>query len=312
MKKINYDHFGGVDVLTMTDSPVPEIMPDQLLVRVKAVSINPLDWKIRNGEMKLMTGTIFPKDIGIDFSGVIEKVGNTASKFKTGDAVFGSVDVFKKGALAEYIAISPTEIALKPDALSFEQAAAIPIAGTAALQIFDKLAPLHKETEVLINGASGGIGMFAIQLAKRRGARVTSVVSSKSISLVEKWGSDVVINYQEENVLGRDKQYDAVIDLSGKMPFHAAKAIMKPASVYVNTIPGPKEIIGSFVHNLFSTKKYRVLLLKPSSNSLERLAAYASQGVEVFIGSSYPITRFKEGYEKASKGGVVGKWVFTV
>jgi len=312
MKKVGYDHYGSVGVLEMMDVPMPKPTGKQLLIETKAVSMNPLDWKILEGKMKLMSGSTFPKGIGIDFSGVVKQVGEGISSFRPGDAVFGSVDPFKGGALAQYLLVSEKDIALKPKNIFFEQAAAMPIVGMAALQIFEGLATLTKGTKVLINGASGGIGMFAIQIAKMKGADVTSVASAKGLPWVRKWGSDVALNYQEENILQSGNQYNVVIDLSGKMPYHLAKKIMKTPSVYVNSIPGPKEIVGAFLHNLFSQKKYKVLLLKQTQDRLETLSDYAAAGMDIFVGATFPMASFKEAYATASAGGIVVKGVITV
>jgi len=160
MKKIIYSKFGGAEVLELANVSVPSVEEKNVLIKVKAVSVNPLDWKIRNGEMKLMSGSKFPRGIGIDFSGIVKTAGNAVTKYKAGDEVFGILDVFKGEALAEYIIASEKEIAIKPSNISFDQAAAMAVVGSAALQIFDTLVKLKKGTEVLINGASGGIGML--------------------------------------------------------------------------------------------------------------------------------------------------------
>jgi NADPH:quinone reductase-like Zn-dependent oxidoreductase len=311
MKKVIYRQYGGVDVLEMVEEAIPEPDAASVLVRVKAVSINPIDWKIRAGEMKVMSGSKFPKGVGIDFSGVVEAVGGAVNKFKKGDAVFGSVDQFKGGALAEYVVVGEAAIGIKPGGVSFEKAAAMPVVGFAALQIFDRFVPVQEGTEVLINGASGGIGMFAVQIAKKRGATVTAVVGESGVALAEKWGSDRVLDYRRTNVLGENRRYDAVIDLSDKLPFKQAKAIMKRSSVYVNTVPGPKQIIGSFLHNLLSKKKYRVLLSKPFPAYLDTLARNVGAGMDVVVGRVYAADRFKDAYTEMPKGGVVGKAVFT-
>jgi NADPH:quinone reductase-like Zn-dependent oxidoreductase len=312
MKKVGYDHYGTFQVLELMEVPIPEPNDTQLLIEIKAVSINPLDWKIMEGKMKLMSGSKFPKGIGIDFSGVVTQVGEGVRSFRPGDAVFGAVDPFKGGALAEYLLVGEQDIALKPENISFEQAAAMPTVGTAALQIFNGLATVGKGTEVLINGASGGIGMFAVQIAKLKGAHVTGVASTKSLPKVRKWGSDAVLDYRKEDIPSSGKRYDVVVDLSGKMPYHTAKKIMKPESVYVNSIPGPKEIIGSFVHSLFSKKKYKVLLLKQTQTHLKTLSAYAAAGMDILIGASYPLSSFRQAYAEVSTGGIAGKAVFTV
>jgi len=312
MKKIIYNQFGGPDVLTMIDTPIPDLTDTTILIKIKAVSINPLDWKIREGEMKLMSGSKLPKGVGIDFSGIVEKAGGSIRTFKKGDEVFGSVNQFKGGALAEYLLVSEKDIALKPAKSSFAQAAALPVVGFAALGIFDQLITIRQGTEVLINGATGGIGMLATQIAKKQGAVVTAIVNEKGTTLATKWGADVVRTYRQGPPPGPAKQYDVIIDLSGKMPFDQAKGQLKPSSTYVNTIPGPRQIIGSLVHNLFSKKKYRVLLSKPSAAYLQTLSEYVNDGLEVVIGRTYKMTAFKEAYAEMPQGGIVGKAVFTL
>jgi NADPH:quinone reductase-like Zn-dependent oxidoreductase len=312
MKKIIYSKFGDTDVLEMADVPVPIVPETGLLIKVKAVSINPLDWKIRNGEMKLMSGSKFPRGTGIDFSGVVEATGKAIKNYKKGDEVFGLLDVFKGAALAEYIVTEEKDIASKPQNVSFEQAAAAPVVGSAAIQIFDTLVTIHKGSEVLINGASGGIGMFAVQIAKMKGAMVTAVVSDSGLQVVKDWGADFVINYCKEDVLKANNQFDVVIDLSNKMPFNAAKQIMKASSVYVHTAPGPKEILGSFFVNLFSNKKYKVLMLKPSLIYLENLKKHMVQGLSIVVNKAYSFNSFKEAYAEASKGRIIGKSVIII
>jgi NADPH:quinone reductase-like Zn-dependent oxidoreductase len=299
MKKVTYNRFGGTEVLQLTEAPMPE---GEIIVKVKAVSINPLDWKLWQGEMKLMGGRKFPKSVGIDFSGIVEQ-GH--GKFRKGDEVFGIASLFKGGALAEYVAVKATDITHKPAAITFEEAASLPVAGSAALQIFNTLLKIQPGMQVLINGAGGGIGPIAIQLAKKAGAIVTAVVGPAAFDLVSTLGSDVVINYQQENVLTGGKTYDAVIDLSGKMTYKEAKAILKKKGIYVNTSPGFKEIIGS----LFSGGRSKPLLLKPSPAYLENLA---KSGLHVTISKRCNFHEFKKAYDEVKKGGVVGKAVIVV
>ena len=312
MRKIIYARFGGPDVLQLAEVPVPGVKATGILIKVKAVSINPLDWKIRNGEMKLMSGSKFPKGIGIDFSGIVEETGTAVNKYKKGDHIYGILDVFKGEALSEYIAAEEKDIAIKPLNLSFEQAAATPVVGSAALQILKTLVSPKKGTEVLLNGASGGIGMFMTQIAKMQDAIVTTVVSDTGIKAVTDWGADFVINYANEDVLKAGKKYDVVIDLSGKMPFSKAKQIMKHSSVYVHTAPGPKEIISSFFINLFSSKKYKLLMLKPSPEYLDELRRHTEAGMAVVVSKVYPFNSFEKAYTEVPNGKFIGKAVITM
>lgn len=312
MKKIIYNQFGDADVLEMADVAMPVVSERTILIKVKAMSINPLDWKVRNGEMKLMSGSKFPRGTGIDFSGIVEATGDNITKYKKGDEVFGLLDVFKGAALAEYILVEEKDIALKPKGISFEQAAAAPVVGLAALQLFDALVHIQTGPEVLINGASGGIGMFAIQIAKMKGAIVTAVAGDNGLEAVKAWGSDRAVNYRKEDVLKSGKLYDAVIDLSNQMPYRSAKKIMKASSVYVHTAPGPKQIISSFFISLFSAKKYKVLLLKPSPVYLKELKRYIEEGLTVVVSKAYPFDSFKAAYTEAPTAHTAGKAVITV
>src|SRR5687767_11749323 len=167
MKAIVYQKFGNADVLQTIEVTTPSIQPNQVLVKVKAISINPLDWKIRKGEMKLMSGSKFPKRTGVDFAGIIEDTGSAVTNFKKGDEVFGVVkNIMEDGALAEYVAVPSSTVWKKPKYLNFSQAASIPVVGAAAVTAFKKMGNIHSHTQILVNGATGGFGLFLLQLLK--------------------------------------------------------------------------------------------------------------------------------------------------
>lgn len=312
MKAVQYNQYGDPDVLIMAETGMPDIVDNLVIVRVVAVSINPLDWKLRQGEMKLVTGFKFPKGVGIDFSGIVEKTGKNIVEFKTGDAVFGAVNALKGGALAEYVAVKEQQIYAKPGNISFEQAATLPVVGCAATQIFQKLLPVRPGMEILVNGAGGGVGMFAAQLAKQFGADVTAVAGPKGIPFVEKWGCGNVVDYTKENVLRKNKTYDAIIDLSDELPFVMAKSIMKPSSVHVSLVPGPVKLANSIFNNLFSGKKSKYLLSQPNRKCLERLAEYASSGLDIIVGRTYEFLEYKKAYEESQREGYPGKTIIRV
>jgi NADPH:quinone reductase-like Zn-dependent oxidoreductase len=255
MKAIAYQKFGNIDVLQTVEEPTPSIQSNQVLVKVKAVSINPMDWKIRKGEMKLMSGSKFPKHIGADFAGIIEEVGAAVTNFKKGDEVFGVVkNIMKEGALAEYVAIPSTFVWKKPAHISFAQAASIPVVGAAAVTALQKMGNINTQSEILVNGATGGFGMFLLQLLKQKGANITAVSSPSEIPLAKEWGADSVIDYTTKNVLSQKAAYDIVVDLSGKMGYANAKQIMKPKALFINPTPKPIEIPVSLFKNLFTAK----------------------------------------------------------
>jgi NADPH:quinone reductase-like Zn-dependent oxidoreductase len=224
MKAIAYNNFGNTDVLQISEQVKPSVKFDQVLVKVNAFSINPMDWKIRKGEMKLMSGSKFPKNTGADFAGIIEDLGSSVSGFKIGDEVFGVVkNLMKEGASSEYVAVPSSLVWKKPEKISFAQAASIPVVGTAAVTTIEKMGKINSQTKILVNGATGGFGMFLLQLLKQYGSNVTAVTSSKGIEYATKWGADKIIDYTKENVLLQNTAYDIIIDLSGKMGYKSAK-----------------------------------------------------------------------------------------
>ncbi|WP_080237320.1 NAD(P)-dependent alcohol dehydrogenase [Spirosoma rigui] len=312
MKKVQYNQFGDESVLDVVEQAVPAIKNDQLLIRVKAVSINPLDWKVYGGEMTLMSGSKFPKSLGIDFSGIVEQTGSAVTRFKAGDAVMGLLDVFKGGALAEYIAVSQTDIAPKPTNLSFEQAAALPLTGLSALQIIDQMASVGPNQDVLINGATGGVGVFAVQLAKKRGARVTAVVGTKGVAQAANGGADTVIDYTRQSVNHMHQLFDVVIDLSTKLSFTEAKSLMKPKAVFVSTLPSPVALVSSFVNNIFSGKKRKILIVKPTAEGLATLSKLAEADLQIVLNKTYPLSNVREAYREARRGNIVGKSVIVL
>lgn len=299
MKKIVYNRFGGTEVLEIKEVPVPQ---GEIVVKVKAASINPLDWKLWQGEMKLMSGRKFPKSVGIDFSGIVEK-GN--GSFQKGDEVFGMTEIFKGGALAEFIAVRETDTFRKPKTISFEEAASLPVAGSAALQLFEKSFRVQPGMELLINGAGGGIGPFAIQLAKKAGAIVTAIVGPNATDLAKSLKSDFVIDYTKQNILDMGKTFDAIIDLSGKISFHSAKSILKKRGVFINTLPAPMEMLRS----VLSGGRYKVLVLKPSVKYLEQLA---SSSFNITVSRRYRFEEYRQAYDEMKKGGIPGKVVFVI
>jgi NADPH:quinone reductase-like Zn-dependent oxidoreductase len=184
MRKVIYNQYGSIDDLQMSDVEIPTIQADEFLIKIKAVAINPLDWKKLEGQLKIITGKKFPKGIAFDFSGVIEKAGNNTTNYKMGDAVFGTLNAMKGEALAEYIVVKKETICKKPENVSFETAAAILTGGTTATYLLNK-SKVKAGDEILINGASGGVGMIALQLAKIKGAKSPQWQVAKDLILLK-------------------------------------------------------------------------------------------------------------------------------
>jgi NADPH:quinone reductase-like Zn-dependent oxidoreductase len=308
MKAIAYQKFGNTAVLQTVEEPQPVIQSNEVLVKVKAVSINPMDWKIRKGEMKLMSGSKFPRHTGVDFAGIIEETGSAVTQFKKGDEVFGVVkNTMKEGALAAYVAIPSTLVWKKPATISFAQAASLPIAGAAAVTAMEKMGNIYPNAQILVNGATGGFGMFLLQLLKQKGANVTAVANTKALDTAKKWGADAVIDYTKENVLAQQKTYDIVIDLSGKMGYTNARQIMKPKSLFVNPTPRPIEIPTSVFKNLFTPKKHIVILSAPSAKNMGFLLHAVNNGLQIEINKTFPFAQSTAAYQYAENGGITGK-----
>ncbi|MBF4473773.1 NAD(P)-dependent alcohol dehydrogenase [Flavobacterium sp. HJJ] len=310
MKAIAYHKFGNTAVLQTVEQPKPSIKSNEVLVKVKAFSINPMDWKIRKGEMKLMSGSKFPKNTGADFSGIITDAGSSVSGFNIGDEVFGVVkNMMKEGASSEYVAVSASLVWKKPASINFNQAASITVVGTAAVTAIEKMGKINSKTHILVNGATGGFGMFLLQLLKQRGAYVTAVTSTKGVEFAKKWGANAVIDYSKENVLLQKATYDIVIDLSGKMGYKNAKQIMMPKSIFLNVTPQPIEIPMSLLNNLFTSKKQIVVLSNPGIKYTNVLSNALINGLDIEINKVFPFDQTKEAYQYAEKGGYIGKVV---
>lgn len=230
MKSVHYYCYGDPEVLRLENIERPVPGPDEVLVKVHAASVNPLDWHYMRGTpyiMRLGSGMGAPADhkMGVDFSGVVEAVGAQVTRFRPGDEIFGGAN----GSFAEYLVVSQDHaVALKPNNVSFEEAASVAIAGVTALQAVRDSGRLEAGQKVLINGASGGVGTFAVQIAKAMGAEVTGVSSNRNTELVRGIGADHVIDYTQENFTQQDLRYDLIIDMVSNHSLGELRDVMAP------------------------------------------------------------------------------------
>jgi NADPH:quinone reductase-like Zn-dependent oxidoreductase len=242
MKAIVYRCYGSPDVLRFEDIEKPTLADDQLLVRVHAASVNPLDWHYMRGTPYLVrTDSGFGKPtnprLGVDFAGTVEAVGKNVKRFKPGDEVFGGRD----GAFAEYVTVREERaVVLKPASVTFEQAASVPIAGITALQALRDKGQIHPGQKILINGASGGVGTFAVQIAKSLGAEVTGVCSTRNVTLVQSLGADHVIDYTREDFTKGRERYDLIVDTVGNHPLLEYRRVLTPKGMFI-LIGAPNE-----------------------------------------------------------------------
>jgi NADPH:quinone reductase-like Zn-dependent oxidoreductase len=252
MKAIVYRCYGPAEVLELETVEKPAPTDDEILVRVRAAAVNPLDWHRMRGEPYLMrrdAGIGAPKDerMGVDFAGAVEAVGKSVTKFKPGDEVFG----LRTGAFAEYVAIGEDRnVVLKPANATFEEAAAIPIAAVTALEALRDQGRVHAGQKVLINGASGGVGTYAVQIAKSFGADVTGVCSTRNVSMVRSLGADHVIDYTKEDFTKGEERYDMIFDTVGNHPLLAYRNVLQPQGILVTIgggSPGRDKWIGAML-----------------------------------------------------------------
>ena len=233
MKAIVHCEYGGPDVLTLRDVEKPAPSDNQVLVRVRAASVNPLDLTIRGlWLLRPISGMRKPKDtrLGVDYAGTVEGVGKNVTQFKPGDEVFGG----KNGAIAEYVCVlADRSVVLKPANMTFEQGAAVPVAAITALQGLRDKGKIQSGQKVLINGASGGVGTFAVQIAKSFGAEVTGVCSTRNVDLVRSIGADHVIDYTREDFTKGEQRYDLIYDLVGNHSFSERRRILNPNGICV-------------------------------------------------------------------------------
>jgi NADPH:quinone reductase-like Zn-dependent oxidoreductase len=235
MKAVLRERYGGPDVLELRELETPEPADDEVLVRVRAASVNRADWYSLTGLPyvgRAMLGLRRPKDVrqGVDFAGTVEAVGAGVTRFRPGDEVFGGRD----GAFAEYVCVRESRaIVPKPANVTFEQAAAVPIAGVTALQALRDKGGLQPGQRVLVNGASGGVGTFTVQIAKALGAEVTGVCSPGNVELVRSLGADNVVDYTREDFTHDDRRYDLMVDVAGSRSWRECVRVLEPDATYV-------------------------------------------------------------------------------
>jgi NADPH:quinone reductase-like Zn-dependent oxidoreductase len=259
MQAIVHRCYGSPDILTLEEIEKPTISDDEILVKVHAAGVNPLDWHYMRGSpyiMRLSSGLGKPKDIrlGRDFAGRVEAVGKNVTQFKPGDAVFGGAG----GAFAEYVVVREDRaLAHMPDKLMFEQAASVPVAAITALQALRDHGKVKPGQKVLINGASGGVGTFAVQIAKSFGAEVTGVCSTRNLEMVRSIGADHVIDYKNEDYTQGGQQYDVIIDMVGNHSLLENREVLSPDGIMV-LVGGPK---GNWIGPL--SRPIQTMLLSP-------------------------------------------------
>lgn len=331
MRAMVIDRYGKFP-MRLAEMPTPEMGEYEVLAEIHAASINPIDFKLRDGKVKLLVKYKMPLILGNDFSGVVAKVGAKVTRFKVGDEIYGRPRKSKIGTFADYIAIHEDNIALKPTNLSFEEAASIPLVGLTSYQALTDILQLQKGQKILIQAGAGGVGTFAIQLAKLMGATVATTASEAGANLVKSLGADEIINYKTEKFEEILKNYDAVFDTLGGEILEKSFEVIKSGGkvVSVSGLPnarfGKEYGSGFFKTMLFSIashkltaleKKYNVqytfLFMKPSGEQLRIIANFIETGkIKPIIDRVFPFDDAQKAIEYAESGRAKGKIILKI
>jgi len=322
MKAIVFDRYGSADVLELKDIERPVVHDDDVLIRVRAASANTLDWHNMRGEpfiMRPQSGLRGPKRhvLGNDVAGEVEEVGKNVTGFRSGDEVIGDVN----GSFAEYVCVTKAPLGLKPVKLTFEQAAAVPVAGVTALQGLRKHGRMQPGQKVLIIGASGGVGTFAVQIAKSFGAEVTGVCSTRNVELVRSLGADHVIDYTQEDFTRGQRRYDLIFQLAGtRSPSACRRALTSKGTLVLSSgesrgrwIGPTGRIIRGIVLSRFVSQEIVTFLAERSAEDLGTLKELVDAGnVTPVIDRTYPLSEVPEAIRYLEEGYARGKVVITV
>ncbi len=318
MQAVVIERYGTAEVMQLAETAKPTPGARELLVEVYCSSINPVDWKIRKGDLKLLIPGKFPRILGIDLAGVVSQIGKAVTKFKVGDEVFGMADPLanRYGSYAQFALCAEQKLALKPAHLSFVDAAAIPVAGLTAYKAFYEHADLRAGQRVLINGASGGVGSFAVQLAKASEAYVVATCSESNNDFVRSFGADQLLDYHHLDFAHISGIFDCIFDASAKLQFSKIKHLLAKNGSYVTTVPSADTILGLFSTVLFPGKKVYLVNAGGGPNisgELSDLAARTASGkLRSVVTKTVSLQQLAAAHSQAEGGHNLGKTVILV
>ena len=323
MKAIVRHEYGQADVLELADLPKPAPAEDEVLIRVRAAALNPLDWHLMRGVpgfLRLFVGVRKPKKIrlGMDLAGTVVTIGAGVRDFRPGDEVFGAVE----GALAEYVCGPTSAVVLRPPNVTGEEAAAVPIAGLTALQALRDKGHVKAGDKVLINGAAGGVGTFAVQISKWLGASVTGVCSSRNVEVLRGIGADRVIDYTREDFTAVSERYDVIFDLVGNRSLAEMRRVLGPTGTFIGCggggpdTPASRLLAGMFkqmIAGWFTKQKLVGILAKRNKKDLEILWELMAGGqIKSVIDRRYPLGEVPDAIRYLEQGHARGKVVIAV
>ena len=332
MKAVIAESYGGPEVLELTDIPVPRVGPNGVLVRVHASSVNPIDWKLRKGLLSPLWKLRFPVIWGCDLSGVVEQTGSAVTLFKPGDEVYGfkygKVAKTYRGTYAEYVVVPESALARKPGQLTHEEAASIPVAAMAAWQALLGKGKVQPGRRVLVHAGAGGVGVFAVQIAKAVGAHVAATAGARNQEFLRQLGVDLAIDYSRERFEDKLSGYDLVLDGVGQSVWAGSLRVLKRGGKLLTlALPIPDEptgkiaffgkaiggVIAVSLRAFFGGKKFDAVSVKPRGGDLEKINALIEAGkLRPVIEKVFPLEQIAEAHRVSEQGHVRGKLVLKI
>lgn len=313
MHAIVLQRYGPSRELLLEEIPQPEPGPGDVLIRVHAAGVNPIDWRIRSGQLRLVWPVRLPFVPGYDVSGEVVQVGPQVTQFGPGDPVYAMLDYSRGGGgYAEYAIAAERLLARKPETASHDEAAGVPLAGLTALQALVDQGRARAGDEVLVNGASGGVGHYAVQIGKALGMRVTGVCSQRNVDFVRSLGADEVLDYGRDDFTRMDRKFHLVVDAVAKSSYGACRRILAPRGRYVTTVPSPSSIFFGLITR-FSARRCVSFFVRPRGDQLRELAALYDRGkLRTELEAAVPLADAPRAHDLSQSGRARGKVVLRV
>ncbi|MBK9389034.1 MAG: NAD(P)-dependent alcohol dehydrogenase [Bacteroidetes bacterium] len=314
MKAYYSTKYGGPEYAFYGELPDATAKKGELLIEVKAVSINPVDYKIMQGAVRIISGSKFPRVFGTDFAGIVKEITEGVNGFKPGDNVYGSASIIfgKQGALSELMSVLPDKIRLIPEGMSFEEASSLPVAGLTALNGLRRC-NVDAGSRVLINGGTGGVGHFAVQIAKAKGAQITATCSSANSDLAKKLGADEVSGYTKDDFAKLTSKFDAIFDASGLMSYSDVLRLLKKGGVHASTLFFPPSSIYAVLLSIISGRKLTSANMRKKPEDFEEMEnLWREKKVVPLIDSTFPLSKCGDAFYHTEHGKPKGKVIVTI
>ncbi|MBC8161831.1 MAG: NAD(P)-dependent alcohol dehydrogenase [Roseiflexaceae bacterium] len=313
MHAVGFRRYGPAEVLEALELPIPAVGANMVRIRVAAAGVNPADWRLRNGQFRFVMRLALPFVPGSDIAGVVDAIGPQVTRFQPGDAVYAMLPTITGGGYAAFVAVTEQHVAHAPQSIALGDAAGVPLAGLTALQALRDRAQLQLGQRLLVYGASGGVGSFAVQIAKALGAHVTAATSGRNLDLVRELGADAVLDYTQHSVAEAQEPYDIVFDTVNTLSFRRMLAALGPNGVFVSVNPFIEKLSPAWLARFRQGKRLKSLLVQPSGSDLAALSGWIDAGqLRPLIDQRYPLAEAAAAHRHSATGRARGKLVLVV